>query len=296
MEFTAMNSTIKLLGIEAPLQEKVQQMFLQFEQTASRFLPDNLLSDLNRSPLGIPVYLEENLADLLEKSLLLSRKVNYTVHPFIGDVMKSIGYTSSFSTDFSPEMASLQPARFLEEPIEQIASRWIIKKREFSFDFGGFGKGYIVDKTIELLVKENFKHALVNAGGDLYAVGRHQVGIEHPVLQGKDMMRFYIEDLSLATSGKNIRKWSSNGRKYHHLVDGRTGGVADNGVLQASAIARTVMEAETISKVFCILPFEEAKALVTNQFSNFAYFVYFDNSQIAVGGNSKLYSDLEVAV
>ncbi|WP_338450581.1 FAD:protein FMN transferase [Niallia oryzisoli] len=181
-------------------------------------------------------------------------------------------------------------------PIEQIASQWIIKKRDFSFDFGGFGKGYIVDKTIELFVKENVKNALVNAGGDLYAIGRHRVGIEHPLLQGKDMMRFYIEDLSLATSGKNFRKWSSNGRKYHHIVDGRTGDVADNGVLQASAIARTVMEAETISKVFCILPFEEATALVTKQFSNFAYFVYFDNSQMAVGGNSKLYSDLEVAV
>ncbi|WP_338453172.1 FAD:protein FMN transferase [Niallia oryzisoli] len=112
MEFTAMNSTIKLLGIEAPLQEKVRHLFLQFEQTASRFLPDNPLADLNRSPLDIPVYLEENLADLLEKSLLLSRKVNYAVHPFIGDVMKSIGYINSFSLGFSPEMESLQPAMF----------------------------------------------------------------------------------------------------------------------------------------------------------------------------------------
>lgn len=296
MEFSAMNSTIRLLGIEAPLQERVQLLFFQFEQTASRFLPDNPLAALNHCSLGVPVYVEETLADLLGKSLMLSRKVNYTVHPFIGDVMKSIGYSSSFSSDFSPKMESPRPIKFLEEPIEQLARQWIIKKRDFSFDFGGFGKGYIVDKTIKLLIEENVNHALVNAGGDLYAVGRQQVGIEHPLLKGKDMMKFYIEDISLATSGKNYRGWKSNGRKYHHIVDGRTGEVADNGVLQASAIARSVMEAETISKVFCILPFEEAKALVTKQFSNFAYFVYFDNSQMAVGGNSTLYSDLEVAL
>lgn len=296
MEFTAMNSTIKLLGIDAPLQEKVKCLFLQFEQTASRFLPNNPLAVLNHSPLGVPIYLEDTLADLLVKSLVLSRKVNYVVHPFIGDVMKLIGYSNSFSPNFSPEMIDLQPTRFMEEPMERIAKRWIIKNRDFSFDFGGFGKGYIVDKAIQMLINENENYAIVNAGGDLHAIGRHQAGIEHPLLKGKDMMRFYIEDLSLATSGKNLRKWSANGKKYHHLLDGRTGEVADNGVLQASAIARTVMEAETISKVFCILPFEEAKTLVAKQFSNFTYFVYFDNNHIDVGGNSKLYSCLEVAV
>jgi len=298
IEFSAMNSTIRLCGIEASFQERVQSLFLQFEQTASRFLPDNPLADLNHSPLDVPVYLEETLAELLWKSIVLSRKVNYVIHPFIGDVMKSIGYTSSFSSDFNPKMDGIQSqqASFWEEPIEKIASRWIIKKRNFSFDFGGFGKGYIVDKAINLLHKENVKDALVNAGGDLYAIGRHQVGIEHPLLKGKDMLRFYIEDNSLATSGKNLRTWSSKGKRYHHIVNGRTGAVANNGVLQASAIASTVMEAETISKVFCILPFKEAKALVTKQFSNFAYFIYFDNSQMAVGGNSTLYSDLEVAI
>lgn len=296
-EFKAMNSTIKLLGIEPAMQCKLKELFSQFEQKASRFIRNNELEYMNKSPLHVPVHVDETLADLLEKSLQLSRKVDYYVHPFIGDAMKSIGYNHSFHLEYIPtfEKNDSWTEDFFEEPIEQLTSRWIIKKRHFSFDFGGFGKGYIVDQARKLLVQENINNALINAGGDLTAIGKHQVGIEHPMLIGTDIMKLYIENHAMATSGKHYRKWRDGHNFVHHIVNGQTGKVANNHVVQASVIAKTVMEAETIAKIFCILPLVQAKALIYEKFPKTAYFLYLINDQMIVGGDATLYEKLEVA-
>ena len=295
--FKAMNSTIKLEGMDQNVQLEIEQMFHDFEQKASRFIPNNPLSFMNNSPMDVPVYLDETVADLLDQSLKLSRKAEYYVHPFLGDAMTAIGYTNSFHDQYQPVFKERKFAekQFFQESIERLSKRWIIKKKNFSFDFGGFGKGYIVDQAKKLLLEKNTSRALINAGGDLTVVGTYDVGIEHPKLMGKDMMRLSITDCALATSGKNYRKWMKENTEYHHILNGLTGKSAFNGVLQASVVAKTALTAETAAKILCILPFEQAKALLYKNFPQIAYFVYFENDQIAIGGDKSVYESLEVA-
>ncbi|MEH7885345.1 FAD:protein FMN transferase [Bacillus sp. JJ1609] len=297
-EFKAMNSTVLLEGIEPIFQMEVKRWLYEFEQKVSRFIENNPLSFINKSPLDVPVYLDETLADLLERSLKLSRKAGYYVHPFVGEAMKSIGYTSSFHDNYQPVFKEGNHGEkiFLKEPIDRLSKRWLIKKQDFSFDFGGFGKGYIVDQTKKQLLLRKGHRFLVNAGGDLAVAGTHQVGIEHPILIGKDMMRLTITDCALATSGKNHRRWMKDEAEFHHILNGRTGKPASNGVLQASVIAKTTMEAETAAKILCILPFDQAKALLYKNFRNIAYIVYFDDDQLVLGGDDRLYESLKVSI
>ena len=211
--------------------------------------------------------------------------------------MTAIGYTDSFNDQYQPVFKERKFAEkeFFQEPIERLSKKWIIKKQNFSFDFGGFGKGYIVDQAKKLLLEKNISHALINAGGDLTVVGTYDVGIEHPKLMGKDMIKLSITDCALATSGKNYRKWMKDQTAYHHIINGLTGKPAFNEVLQASVVAKTALEAETAAKILCILPFDQAKALLYKNFPRIAYFVYFENDQIAIGGDKRVYERLEVA-
>lgn len=296
-EFKAMNSTIKLVGMDLTVQAEIEQMFYEFEQKASRFIPNNGLSFINNSSLQVPVNLDEILADLLDQSLKLARKANYYVHPFLGEGMMAMGYTNSFQDLYHPvfkDMEIVEKESF-QEPIERLTKRWLIKKQDFSFDFGGFGKGYIIDQAKKLLINKGLNRSLINAGGDITVIGTYDVGIEHPLLMGKDMMKLSITDCALATSSKNYRKWTKDGKSYHHILNGLTGKPAFNGVLQASVVAKTAMEAETATKILCILPFEQAKAFLYERFSRIAYFVYFENDQIAIGGDTRVYKGLEVA-
>jgi FAD:protein FMN transferase len=296
-EFKAMNCTIKLEGMDKEVQLEIEHMIREFELNTSRFIPENYLSYLNNRALNVPILLDETFVELFDQSLTLARKADYYVHPFMGDNMREIGYTSSFHENYQPifEEGKFAIKEFSIEPIERLSDKWLIKKKGFSFDFGGFGKGYIIDQVKKVLLQRGLNRALVNAGGDLTVIGNYEVGIEHPILMGKDMMKFVIKDCALATSGKNYRKWEKDQSAYHHILNGRTGEPAQNGVLQASVIAKSVMEAETAAKLLCILPFEDAKALLSMRFPKIAYFIYFENNQIAFGGDTTLYEELEVA-
>jgi len=95
-------------------------------------------------------------------------------------------------------------------------------------DFGGFAKGYTVDEVIEALRRGGAEHAVVNAGGDLRAIGRHgdrpwRIGIRHPRADGVLGMIEVSGDESVFTSGDYERYFIWEGRRYHHIIDPRTG-------------------------------------------------------------------------
>ena len=103
------------------------------------------------------------------------------------------------------------------------------------FNFGASAKGRAVELIIALLRSEGIDNAIVNAGGDLKALGRRQdrpwrIGIRHPRPEqaGKEV----LASLSLAdgealfSSGDYERYFEFEGRRYHHILDPRSGAPA----------------------------------------------------------------------
>ena len=95
-------------------------------------------------------------------------------------------------------------------------------------DFGAFAKGYAVDRAIEVLRELGINNAVVNAGGDLRAIGRHgnrpwRVGIRDP--QGPGILASVeVEgDESVFTSGDYERFFDWQGTRYDHIIDPRSG-------------------------------------------------------------------------
>jgi thiamine biosynthesis lipoprotein len=95
-------------------------------------------------------------------------------------------------------------------------------------DFGAFAKGYAVDRAIEVLREEGIQNAVVNAGGDLRAIGRHgdrpwRVGIRHPRQPGIIASVEVEGDESVFTSGDYERYFDWQGKRYDHIIDPRSG-------------------------------------------------------------------------
>jgi thiamine biosynthesis lipoprotein len=71
-------------------------------------------------------------------------------------------------------------------------------------------------------------NAVVNAGGDLRAIGRHgdrpwRVGIRHPRAPGVLAAVEVEGDESVFTSGDYERYFMYEGKRYDHIIDPRTG-------------------------------------------------------------------------
>jgi len=130
---------------------------------------------------------------------------------------------------------------------------------------GGIAKGYAVDEAMEVLKEFDIKQALINAGGDLYAMGTKPDGTSWTVkLENPDdsdnadtdikpLPTFAFADKAVATSGNYYRYYDPE-KEVGHIMDPRTG-YTTNICISVTIIADTCMEADALAtSVFVMGP------------------------------------------
>ncbi len=134
-------------------------------------------------------------------------------------------------------------------------------------DFGGIAKGYGVDRAVARARREGVVNVMIEAGGDLYAAGRPEpdrkwkVGIRDPRRPDRIFATIDVENEAVATSGGYEKFRIVGGRKVPHLLDPRTGQPA-RGVISATIIARSTMEADALSTATFVMGVKESLELV----------------------------------
>ena len=100
---------------------------------------------------------------------------------------------------------------------------------DVAVDLGGIGKGHAVDRAAGALRAHGIRDGMVNAGGDLYALGRSpegdpwRVGVRSPDDPTRLSDELEVTDRAVATSGDYERYFEHDGLRYHHLLDPATG-------------------------------------------------------------------------
>lgn len=121
---------------------------------------------------------------------------------------------------------------------------------EVVLDLGGIGKGYGVDEAVRTLRAWGIDQAVVNLGGDLYALGRSidgdpwQVGIRDPGRPSTMARTLSVADEAVATSGDYLQYFEHGGRRYHHLLDPTTGAPAAGSMQSLTVTAVRCMDAD----------------------------------------------------
>jgi FAD:protein FMN transferase len=94
-------------------------------------------------------------------------------------------------------------------------------------DLGGVAKGYALSEAIKVLKKEGVASALIDAGGDVYALGKRgrklwKVGIRNP--RGEDVLGYVeVDNLAVMGSGDYERFFIQENKRYHHIFNPQTG-------------------------------------------------------------------------
>ena len=144
-----------------------------------------------------------------------------------------------------------------------IKNNQIIKKTNLEIDTGAYSKGYIVDKAISYLKSQKISGGLINAGGDLYALGnkngrKWKIAIQHPSSKEKYLSIVNLENSALATSGNYERFFEKNVKRIIHIFDGKTGKTANN-YQSVSVIADTTEMADGLATVYFLSTVDEIK-------------------------------------
>ena len=263
LEFKAMGCHM-FVALDLPEDQHVELgqipgWFETWEQSLSRFRETSELNQLNRSA-GAPFQLSETLWEVLRESLTSEQLSHGLVTPAILDALVMAGYDRSFDQlKTSPsELPSnpLDPAGILSGVQLNEATRTVCLPIGLHLDFGGIAKGWAAGQaTLRLSA---FGPALVNAGGDISISGPQSngeawpIGITDPFDPDSSLEVILIERGSVATSGKDYRRWQRDGVWQHHIIDPRTGMPAQTDVLTATVIAPSAVEAEVAAKVVLI--------------------------------------------
>lgn len=272
LTFDAMGSHVRLLIGEpgpgmAPAAEAAEQgrRFIEgFDAALSRFRADSELCRLNADPReAVPA--SELLRRAVAAGVGAARRSGGLVDPTLVEEIEGTGYVSSRAGMSGVPLAEAladAPARRPARPRPE--GRWsdfevddevgeIRRPPGLRFDTGGTGKGLAADMLAASL--RGYSRFIVDCGGDIRIGGAHaladpyEVFVEHPISGGRAHV-LRLGSGGVATSGINVRIWrDAEGRYLHHLLDPATGEPAWTGLVGATALADTAVEAETLSKM-----------------------------------------------
>ena len=160
-----------------------------------------------------------------------------------------------------PTSGEVDAARALVgwKKVQRVPGKIYLPEAGMALDFGGFGKEYAVDITAQIAAQHGIKHALVDFGHDLRAVGAPpgraawHIGLEDPQKPGTSAGSMAIVGKGVASSGDYIRRFVINGKRYGHIVDPRTGRPVANGCVQATVVASSCLQAGVLSTTAFVL-------------------------------------------
>ncbi|NUO08400.1 MAG: FAD:protein FMN transferase [Candidatus Brocadia sp.] len=239
----------------------------RMDRIMSNYKKDSELSQLNKKAAKSPVSCQGELLDVIEQSQYYSElsggAFDITVSPVVAlwGFFNEKGHIPS-----DKEIERLLPAVSYKNIVidknnnTKKSCTVFFKSPQTQIDLGAIGKGYAVDRALEIIKKFNISNACINLGGNIYVLGAAagknawKIGIQHP--RNKDEILGYLElkDEATATSGDYERFFGINGKRYSHIINPRTGRPV-SGTIATTIIASTGTEVDALStSVFVLGP------------------------------------------
>ncbi|WP_374584450.1 FAD:protein FMN transferase [Pseudoduganella sp.] len=184
---------------------------------------------------GEPFEADQEMVSLLRSASELAQRSGDTFNPAIGRLIRAWGFQSSDIKDGGAqqaEIARLVRANPRMADLRIDGNRVSSRNPAVMLDFGGYAKGYALDRAAQILRAAHVKAALVNVGGNAIALGQPgarpwMVGIRDP--RGPRMVaRVPLHDNeAIGTSGDYERYFMKGGKRHAHIIDARTGQTVD---------------------------------------------------------------------
>jgi thiamine biosynthesis lipoprotein len=165
------------------------------------------------------------------------------------------------------EIARVRPlVNYRNIVVDRKASTIFLKEPGMIMDFGGM-KGYTVDRVANLFRKRSITNAVIAVAGDIWVMGRREdgspwrIGVQHPREHDKTLTVLELSDKYVSTSGDYERFVIREKKRYHHIIDPRTG-KPSTGVISATLIGDKGTFIDPLTKVPFILGPEEGMKMV----------------------------------
>jgi len=191
-----------------PIKRKLLAVARDFDHDYSRFIDGSIIDRLNR---GQVVHRPPD--DLLELFRLSKEFFDVSRGVFnvsVGGVLHERGYGAR------SKAAPVYPDPWPYVVYDHRSARL---EHTMTIDFGGLGKGWLIDRFSDILRSYDVQKFIVNGGGDVYVSSDSPVEIALENAEGtKTIGSTKLRNQALAVSSNTKRRWVHYGQEYAHLV------------------------------------------------------------------------------
>lgn len=258
---------------------EIMQRIDTFDRDYSRFRPDSLVT--NMSHQAGTYLLPDDARPMMKLYEKLYRLTNGLFTPLIGSVLVEAGYDANYS--LKPKELH-QPLSLSEALSYEYPS--LIMKQPALLDFGGVGKGFMIDEIGKILLSYEVKTFTIDVGGDILhhdsRGGVIRVGLEHPHNQQQVIGVVNIGNQSICCSSGNRRAWAD----FHHIINPQTLS-SPRDILSTWVIAPDALIADAIAtSLFLVSP-----SALTSEF-DFEYLVMKPDTSVehSTGFHAELFT------
>jgi len=233
----------------------------QLDSMLSNYKPDSEWSEVNREAARHPVRISPELFQLLSACQAYSRESEGAFDISVGPLMKVWGFYKG--TGHLPHraevLAAMESVGYRHVHLDPTSQTVSFDRAGVELDPGGIGKGYAVDRMVDVLKSKGIAIALVAASGSsIYGLGAPpneprgwHITIRDPRNERASVAEAFLKNESLSTSGSYEKFFRAEGHVYSHIMDPRTGYPAP-GMLSVSLITPRTIDSEAWAKPFFI--------------------------------------------
>ncbi len=239
--------------------------FKRLDQRLSHFSKFSPIAQLNR---GLAITADDELLGLVVESLEFSRKssgaFDITIGP-LADIWKK-----AIKDKKMPARQALKKAKELVDYrqifIDRKEGLIRLEKPNMKIDLGAIAKGFAVDRAVAKLKAAGISSALINAGGDIYCLGKKfnrpwKIAVRHPREEGQFSQVFYLVDKAIATSGDYEQFFTLDKKRFSHVIDPRTGYPADSKISSVTVISDSTITSDVLATAIFVLGEKKGQAL-----------------------------------
>ena len=228
----------------------------EIEQQLSVFKEDSVVSLLNREAATRAMPVDQELFELMSLCRELHEQTEGAFDITSGPLTRCWGFLKRDGR--VPASADIEQARGLvgsDQLVLDATARTVrFKQRGVEINLGSIGKGYALDIVIAHFEKGN-ERALLSAGGSSFlASGSDEgwvVGVRHPRAKHKRLATVRLRRCAMSTSGSEEQFFESNGRRFGHIIDPRTGWPSDR-VTSVTVIADSAARSDALATAFFV--------------------------------------------
>jgi thiamine biosynthesis lipoprotein len=221
----------------------------RLEAELSLYRPASAIAHVNARAAREPVRVAPGLFRLLEHAQRLHRESGGAFDVTIGPLVRCWGFLGG--TGALPEPAAVAAAREKVgmHLVELNAADFTVRFRRdgVMLDLGAVGKGYAVERAVELLREAGVASALLHGGtSTIYGIGHPpdaeawNVAVEYPAetpgASAELLAVVPLRDEAFSVSAVWGRSFQIAGRAYGHVIDPRTGQPVASAMLAAVAL------------------------------------------------------------